>query len=333
VFWHEDGAGGGHWAMALAVGQSVWFYSSPDLRAWTKGGEFGAGRGAHGGVWETPELLRLPVEGGRERRWALVVAVQGGAPAGGSGTQYFLGEFDGATFRGDDAPGRVRWLDYGADFYAPQLWNDAPDGRALGLAWMSNWDYARQTPATAWRGAMTAPRELRLVQDGDDLTLAQRPVAELEGLRRGGRVEQDVRVAPGGRPLAGAGGACEIVATLRADGATSAARAGVRLLAGDEPVATIGYDLAGATLRFERSGAGELPPGFAAPQSAPLAPRDGLVRLRLLVDRQSVELFADDGRVTLTNQIFPGPGPLGAELFAEEGAASFAEVAVHGLGR
>ena len=144
----------GHWVMVLAAGQEVRFYSSPDLLAWTETGSFGREHGAHGGVWETPDLLRFG------DRWVLTVSVWDGGPCGGSGTQYFVGSFDGGTFTCDDPPERTRWVDLGPDFYAPQSWSGLPDERVLWLAWMSNWAYAGQVPATTWRGVMTVAREV-----------------------------------------------------------------------------------------------------------------------------------------------------------------------------
>jgi len=138
--------------MVLAVGHRIWFYRSPDLKAWTKIGEYGDA-GAQGGVWETPDLLKLPIDGSSETAWVLAVSVQSGAPAGGSGVQYFVGDFDGSVFQRTSSADAVHWANYGGDFYAAQSWNNTPDGRALWLAWMNNWSYADAIPADGgWRG-------------------------------------------------------------------------------------------------------------------------------------------------------------------------------------
>jgi sucrose-6-phosphate hydrolase SacC (GH32 family) len=174
---------------------------------------------------------------------------------------------------------------------------------------------------------MTAPRELRLACDGEDVTLVQRPAAELKGLRRDGWSEPALLVEETA-PLDAASAVCEIVATL--DVAASRARcAGIRLMAGSELVASFRYEPGTRTLNFERHGIDVA--GFDSAQAAPLADREGLLRLHLLIDRQSVELFANDGRLSLTNQIFPGAGPLRVELFADGGVARFVDVAVYRL--
>ncbi|MEZ4595112.1 MAG: glycoside hydrolase family 32 protein, partial [Chloroflexota bacterium] len=185
VLWYEDEDGNGRWVMALAVGRSILFYSSPNLIDWVATGSFGFGHGATDGVWETPDLFELPVAGTAESRWVLTVGIGDHAPASGSGMQYFIGQFDGQTFTNENPKETVLWADYGADFYAAQSWSDAPNGRRLWLAWLNNWQYANQIPTTTWRGAMTLPRELRLVQTEAGIRLGQTAVPELTHLRQG----------------------------------------------------------------------------------------------------------------------------------------------------
>jgi sucrose-6-phosphate hydrolase SacC (GH32 family) len=317
--------------MLLAVGRSVWIYRSPDLKAWQKSDEIG-GRGASDGVWECPDLVELPIGGGPQTRWALMVSVGRGAPAGGSGQQYFLGDFDGERFTPADAADAVRWADYGADFYAAQAWNEAPGGRRIWLAWMNNWDYARQTPATTWRGAMSVPRELSLVSDADGTRLVQRPIVELAAMRTPLGTWTDLTVAPGENPLAELrGDALELVARFAVDDATAASRFGLRVRVGAAEQTSVGYKVAAGALYVDRSQSGQKAPGFAAPQALALPPRDGVIELRLLVDRSSLEVFADGGRATLTNQIFPGPASQGVELFAEGGAVRLVSLEAYRL--
>ncbi len=187
----------GHWVMVVAAGDEVALFRSTDLLKWEPCSTFGRGHGAHGGTWETPDLFEVRVEGTDETRWVLVVSVLGGGPAGGTGTQYFLGDFDGVRFTSDDPPATVRWVDHGADFYAPQSWSDAPDGRRIWVAWMSNWDYARTTPASTWRGAMTLPRDVFLHRADGRVVLAQQPVRELDAHSRAVTEEHDLLLRPG----------------------------------------------------------------------------------------------------------------------------------------
>lgn len=180
VFWYEAGA---KWIMTLAVGDHIEWYSSPDLKQWKFESEFGLGVGAHGGVWECPDLFQLPIPGTTIFKWVLLVSINPGAPNGGSGTQYFIGNFDGTHFTPDSKA--TLWLDYGKDNYAGVTWNDIPmaDGRRLFIGWMSNWQYANIVPTTAWRSATTLPRELRLQTTNVGLRLASVPIVELDRLR------------------------------------------------------------------------------------------------------------------------------------------------------
>ena len=203
--------------VALSDQNKVRFYASPDLQRWGALSDFGP-QGAIDGVWECPDLFDLPVEGQTGRtRWVLDVDVGAGAPAGGTGGQYFVGEFDGTRFRSDlpaDAP--VRWVDHGRDFYASTSFSDLPesDSRRIWMGWLSNWEYAKVEPTPPWRGMQSVPREVRLVPAGDELVLAQQPVREVETLRGTPVVVEPGRFA-GRRLLPVAGEALDIEAELR----------------------------------------------------------------------------------------------------------------------
>lgn len=162
VSWHKAS---GQWVMALAVGQHIRFYSSPNLIDWTYASSFGEGVGAHGGVWECPDLIPFTASDGTQK-WVLFVSINPGHPAGGSGTQYFVGNFDGVTFTPDDADPPVLWLDAGRDNYAGVTFHQkglAGSGPSpLFIGWMSNWEYGQQVPTEAWRSAMTLARDLEL---------------------------------------------------------------------------------------------------------------------------------------------------------------------------
>src|SRR5215216_2810145 len=146
VFWYGPPEQG-HWVMCLAAGDRILFYTCPDLIHWTCSGELGPGFGTNVGVWETPELFECPIDDREETRWILMVGVQDGAPAGGSGTQYFVGTFDGQTFTSENPKEITLWADFGADYYAAQSWNEEPNGRRLMLGWINNWNYARLIPS------------------------------------------------------------------------------------------------------------------------------------------------------------------------------------------
>lgn len=175
------------WIMALAAQDRIHLYKSSNLKNWEFASEFGKNIGAHGGVWECPDFFEIKVEGTKETKWVLIVNLNPGGPNGGSGVQYFVGDFDGKTFTMDTTfAERVNnekavWADYGKDNYAGVTWNNVPtsDGRRLFIGWMSNWDYAQQVPTTTWRSSTTIPRELKLVKKGNHYNLVSAPVKEI----------------------------------------------------------------------------------------------------------------------------------------------------------
>lgn len=324
VIWYDDGSGAGHWVMLMAAGNIILFYTSPDLKNWEATGGFGLGYGATEGVWETPDLFYLPVDGGAEQRWVLTVGVQAGAPAGGSGTQYFVGNFDGATFTSENPKKQVLWADYGADFYAAQGWNNTPGERSIWAAWMNNWQYANVVPALTSRGSLTLPRELSLTSTPDGIRLRQAPISELQSLRVEPQQWRDVVISPGTNLLDGVSGELlEIRAEFAIAQTVDADRLGFRIRtnqAGDE-YTTVGYTLKSQTLFVDRTRSGQeaFDSEFPAVHMAELEPIDGVVRLHILVDRSSIEVFANDGLVTMTDLIFPDSSSIELELFVDGG--------------
>lgn len=324
VFWYAPQS---TWVMVVVVAHrhTALFYASSDLLQWELTGEFGPA-GATGGVWECPDLFELPVDGDAARsKWVLVINLTPGGPAGGSGAQYFIGQFDGRTFHADAAAGAapVRWLDHGPDFYAAVSWNDAPDGRRLLIGWMSNWLYAKQVPTAPWRGAQSVVRELALRTIDGQVRLVQQPVAALAQLR-------GAELPGAGEYVTGAGAEAhehvcaapaEIELVLEPRGAQ---RAGVKLHVGANGQHTVvGYDCARGAVYVDRRHAGDasFDPAFAACHAAPVTLRDGALSLRILLDRASVTVFAGAHDVVLTSQVFPSPGNDGLVLFAEGGQA------------
>jgi fructan beta-fructosidase len=335
VFWYDKGDGAGHWVMALAVGSYVLFYTSLDLKRWTQSGQFGPGYGSTEGVWETPELFPLQIEGTAEQQWVLLVAVGDGAIAGGSGVQYFIGDFDGHTFTTAATKEQVLWVDYGADFYAPQLWNDEPDGRRIGVAWCNNWKYARLTPADTFRGAFTVPREFGLVQTAQGVRLTQRPIAELQALRRMVQAWEDVKITSEPFTVSLPSSVIELIGEWEFPSGASTALLTLQLRWGESAQVVIIYDGAAQTLSVDRTRSGmmDFHPDFSAVHTAPLALRDNRLPLHLLVDSQMLELFADGGRVTITDQIFPPNAPLTLTISAEGGACTMTTFSGYDLAR
>lgn len=305
-------APGGFWLMAvvLAERRRVAFHASDDLKTWRHLSDFGPA-GAVEGIWECPDLFPIAWEGGTA--WVLKVDVFGGHVAGSTGGQYFVGGFDGIRFT--PCPGQPpRWSDFGADFYAALSWNGLPDGAAdpVWIGWMNNHRYAARTPTAPWRGAMSLPRRLALARDAHGLVLRQRPMPQLASLRRSHRrvPAMQVRDNAPSWTLDGSRMRWDIEARF-ALGATMLAREFALTLenAGGDVVA-IGYRTGDATVFVDRTHAGLLTddPDFRGRHAAPVerdGERRGELKLRILVDRCSVEVFVDDGAAVITDLVFP----------------------------
>ena len=175
VFWNKETS---TWNLILVAGDHAQFYTSKNLINWKLESEFGKGIGEHGGVWECPNLFKIKVENSSEEKWVLLISVNPGAPNGGSGTQYFVGDFDGKNFKTSQKD--TKWIDNGADNYAGVTYNDEPNNKRIFIGWMSNWQYARDTPTKNWRSAMTLPREITLTKINENYSLKSAPVEQLK---------------------------------------------------------------------------------------------------------------------------------------------------------
>lgn len=318
VFWHEPTK---RWVMvvALANQKKVQFYGSPDLKNWTHLSDFGPAGVKDKPNWECPDLFPVPVanEPG-QTRWMLQTNIGGGAPAGGSGGEYFIGEFDGREFKTESM--ESQWVEHGRDFYAAVSWADIPanDGRRIWLAWMNNWETAG-VPTHPWRGAMSLPRVLTLRRMDGKLRLCQTPVRELESLRDQHAEWSNVVLKDGDRPLETRGRQLEFkVDFVPGD----AQEFGLKVCVGGQQETLVGYDAAKQQLFVDRTRSGDssFHSAFAGRHSGPLEPdADGHIRMHVFVDRSSVEVFGNDGEMVLTELIFPDPDSTGVALFAKGG--------------
>ncbi len=336
VFYHGPTR---RWVMLLTVGSRIRFYLSENLLAWAPAGDFGKDAGAHGGVWECPDLFELAVDGDeKNKKWVLLVSVKGGAPGGGSGTQYFTGDFDGRRFTADGPPGRVRWLDFGADNYAGITYNNVPesDGRRIFIGWMNDWRYAQEIPTAPWRGAMTTPRELSLIREGGEMMLAVRPVRELTAARMGGfhldaaRIEGEIIVEK--KELAG--GAFEIAAEWEGEAETGeAGQFGIALKNGRGEETVIGFEPASGRLSLDRRRSGNtgFSRHFPAVHHAPIGSNKGRFKAQILVDTCSIEVFAGGGRTVITDLVFPGSPYDRFTLFSRRGPARLLSLSGWGI--
>ncbi len=311
VFWNDHT---GEWNLVLAhaLDHEMLFFTSPDMKDWQLQSSFGKGLGAQGGVWECPDMFELPVEGTDETKWVLLCNINPDGPFGGSGTQYFVGDFDGKTFNADtDKDGKVatKWLDYGKDHYATVTWSDAPDNRRVAIGWMSNWQYAADVPTMQFRSANTLPREIGLFRAPDgEIYASCAPSPELEALR--GKLVQKVSRTTVGKkqrayslPTAN-GGICELLFDINAAKSSTVA---ITLSNDKGEKIVMLYDAASHTLSFDRteSGLTDFSEGFPAVTATPTHEINGKISLRLYVDRSSIEVFGNDGRFVMTNLVFP----------------------------
>jgi fructan beta-fructosidase len=294
------------WVMSLATKDRITFYSSPDLKSWTRESEFGEGLGSHGGVWECPNLFPLVrMEHDREKTyWVLIVSNNPGGPNGGSGTQYFIGQWDGHVFRPMDNV--VRWIDYGPDDYAGVTWNNTGRRRVF-LGWMSNWDYANRVPTTSWRNAMTVPRNLFLKESGGKLYVASRPAPEVYGLARR-KVELRHIPFDSTASLTNMLGLQKDTAgryILEVRGSADANLAFVFSNAAGEKL-VFGYNPTKQEYWLDRSASGrtDFHEGFGGSYTAPRISDAGELDLQFVMDRSSLEVFADDGMTVMTGVFF-----------------------------
>lgn len=287
VSWHEPTK---KWIMSLAVLDRITFYSSPDLKKWEKESEFGQSVGAHGGVWECPDLFPIKHDG--KDIWILLVSINPGGPNGGSATQYFTGNFDGHTFTPLHTD--TRWIDYGTDNYAGVTWSNTGERRIF-LGWMSNWDYARNVPTEKWRSAMTIPRDLSLEKIGDKYYISSTPSPELKALEG-----TNLKITDNGAKIDG-GAKLHLTADKLDDFTIT--------LSNDSAQKTIiGYNKAANEYYIDRTMSGKttFEPRFSSRAVAPRVAVTDSADITLIIDVASVELFADKGTAVMTGIFFPG---------------------------
>jgi len=281
VFWNEATH---RWNLVLAAGQEIRFYSSANLKDWTYESAFGSGHGSHDGVWECPDLMKLPVKGTDQEKWLLIVNINPGGPFGGSATQYFTGQFDGHKFICDEQSSTAKWMDYGKDHYATITFSNAPEGRTVALPWMSNWEYANQVPTQQYRSGNAIARELGLYNYGGRTWVSVVPVKEMS-LARGAKTK---RLTP----------ACELVADLKGPATLT--------LSNDKgEKVTVTLDDKTGTLTMDRTQSGDTAFSRTFPGTTSAPTHGTISQLRIFIDKCSIEIFDADGKMAMTNLVFP----------------------------
>ena len=293
VIFHE---GSQRWIMALAIGDHVGLYSSPNLVDWEFESDFGYDIGSHDGTWECPDLFPLIDDKGNQK-WVIVVSINRGGPNGGSATQYFVGEFDGAVFTSQDS--LTRWIDYGRDNYAGVTFSDVPkdDGRRIFMGWMSNWNYANSVPTTVWRNAMTLPRTLTLGKDKNGYVVKNYPVAEVNKLEK----------TEAKRPLEAEMQLNDSLFQINVEIDLKEGEKTFELEISNDLDEKVVLTFTEGQFLFDRSKAGidHFNNGFAGKHSAQFKSKSGKVKMEVFVDLSSIEVFINDGELVFTELIFP----------------------------
>ena len=326
VFWNEET---GCWNCVLVspLEYEAWIYSSQDLKNWKKESEFG-GHGNVSAIWECPDLFKCTDPSTGESKWVLLININPGGPAGGSATQYFVGDFDGKTFVCDTEPEVVNWLDYGKDHYATVSWSHAPEGRTMVIAWMSNWQYANQLPTRQFRSANSLARDLTLAKNSDGTyRVCVLPSKEMETLRSAKPATYSFSVGSKGRSVVLPSSLCEIDMTFTA---RQGSRVTLRLSNDLGEHADLVYD--GETYTFDRaeSGLTDFSNDFAVPTVAPASDLKEQ-RVRLIMDVSSIEMFDGNGWWAMTNLVYPETPYNKIEVISENGTSKVKSLKVYTL--
>lgn len=332
VFWNEKKQ---YWNLILSAHDQVMLYSSPNLKDWKYESSFGKDAGAHAGVWECPDLFPLIVNGTDQTKWVMLVNLNPGGPNGGSGTQYFVGDFDGHQFT--SASKGTSWLDWGHDNYAGVTWSDIlrKDGRRLFLGWMSNWNYAQVVPTTIWRSAMTLPRVLTLNQENGHYKIRVNPVKELDKLRITGDEINQSGLSVSDKELIELDSlrlACSEITVEFQSGDKLPDSFGIILSNDQNEQLKIGYSSADNKLFVDRSKAriNNFSPKFKGLATAPYK-IDNSLKLHIYVDVASIEVFVDDGELVMTETYFPSSEVNKLQLFSIEGNIKVKDLNIRGL--
>ena len=322
VMWHEPTQ---RWVMSLAVADHLNFYSSTNLKVWTKETEFGLNNGAHGGVWECPDLISFEKDG--KTIWVLIVNINPGGPNKGSGIQYFVGDFDGHQFKPYSK--NIKWLDFGPDNYAGVTWSNTGSRNIL-AGWMSNWLYANIVPTETWRNGLTIARELGLEKHSGEYYVTSKPVKEIVGIQSGSLSFRDVELSKGFdlmQRVKNASIPCQIDLDMLK-------RKNFELILsnpnGEELVFGFNKEKNEYYIDRTKSGKTDFHPDFAGISTAPRISSDSRMKTTLVIDKTSIEVFADGGLSVMTGIFFPTL-PYNKIMMRSSDGAVVNEIQYHGL--
>ena len=366
VFWYEKGK---CWYMIVSADKETRFYKSKNLKKWTYVSAFGKGLGQQPCQYECPDFFQLPVNGDKKKmKWVMTMNINPGCWFGGSATEYFVGDFDGKKFTCPDAD-EVKWLDWGKDHYATVTFSNTGD-RVLGITWMSNWQYANLTPFKQNRGANGLPRELKLYEKNGKYYISEDVAPEVYALRKDTKNVADASVSDE-KMLAGVAANMEGAFEIEADVTPDAnGIAGIEISNNKRERTLIYFDMKQGKVVMDRTESGLSDFGkqsvphdielawdkqlaaegkqparitnsinykndFALATWAPLSLCENgkkTYHVDIFVDKSSVELFVDGGRIAMTNLVFPVAPYENVKLYTQGGKAEFKNLKVHKIG-
>ena len=365
VFWYAPLK---KWYMIVSADKEMRFYSSPDLKKWTYVSAFGRGYGAQPNQFECPDFFQLPVDGNpNKKKWVMIVNINPGCLFGGSATEYFIGDFDGKNFVCDSKPSVAKFLDYGKDHYATVTFSGVQD-RVLGIAWMSNWQYANVTPIRQYRGANTLPREFKLFTGKDvQIYMSSNVVPEVARLRKTFKRLPDLVITQG-KDSKNLSSSKENAFEIEMDVTPGeAAKTGFVLYNEKGEKVNIYFDMKAGRLVMDRTESGKTKFGekaeahkiekefdlhehreikepfrklnsvnykndFALGTWAPLSLCDSKTyHLDVFVDKCSIEIFVNGGRIAMTNLVFPTQPYTSVKFYSDGNKAAYRNIKVSEL--
>ncbi|WP_231129152.1 glycoside hydrolase family 32 protein [Alteromonas mediterranea] len=309
------------WLMVLAEGHKIGFYTSPDLKHWAYQSGFERNEL---GILECPDLFRMSLDGNPAKtRWILATGANGFKKGKTTGTLYWTGDWDGEHFTADRED--PQWLDTGADFYAAVTWDDPrqTDTKRLdsrfAIGWLNNWAYATSLPTDEWHGGVNSiVRRISLQSVDGKPQLVSQPIGALDKLEGTEERRSDVKVTTASTVTLPQPTTDAYRLRVELDAASNAKEVRFRLKEKGEHFVIVGYNFSDSTVFVKREKdaiAEAMPEVYRKVMKSMVKARNGIVKLDIIVDTTSIEVFVNDGETVLSNLVF---APVGANGLSVE---------------